>query len=66
MISVRQCPGAYDRGVIQPSGVNIGNWRLIEAKMKGCQVRDSIVRETRYVIFTNFMHDIYEWRLINV
>ena len=27
-------------GVIWPRGVNIGNRPLIEAKMKGCQVRD--------------------------
>ena len=31
-------------GVIWPRGVNIGgNLRLIEAKIKGCQVRDWIV-----------------------
>ena len=30
-------------GVIRPRGVNIGNRRLIEAKMKGCQVIDWIV-----------------------
>ena len=32
-------------GVIWPRGVNIGNRPLIEAKMKGCQVRDWIVGE---------------------
>ena len=32
-------------GVIQPRGVNIGNQQPIEAKMKGCQVRDWIVGE---------------------
>ena len=32
-------------GVIRPRGVNDGNRRLIEAKMKGCQVRDGIVAE---------------------
>ena len=32
-------------GVIWPRGVNIGNRLLIEAKMKGCQVRDWIVGE---------------------
>ena len=31
--------------VIWPRGVNIGNRPLIEAKMKGCQVRDWIVGE---------------------
>ena len=53
------------RGVIWPRGVNIGNRPLIEAKMKGCQVRDLIVGET-YVMFTNFIHDMCRWRLINV
>ena len=33
-------------GVIRPRGVNIGNRRLIEATIKGCQVRDWIVGET--------------------
>ena len=39
-------------GVIRPRGVNIGNRRLIEAKMKGYQVRNWIVGEInkRYVI----------------
>ena len=46
-------------GVIWPRGVNIGNRPLIEAKMKGCQW---IVRD---VIFTNFIHDMCRWRLIN-
>ena len=32
-------------GVIRPRGVQIGNRRLIEAKMKGCQVRDWIIGE---------------------
>ena len=32
-------------GVIRPRGVNIGNWQLNEATMKGCQVRDWIVGE---------------------
>ena len=32
-------------GVIWPRGVNISNRRLIKANMKGCQVRDWIVRE---------------------
>ena len=32
-------------GVIWPRGVNIGNRPLIEAKMKGCHVRDWIVGE---------------------
>ena len=50
-------------GEIRPRGVNIGNRRLIEVNMKGCQVRDWIVR---YVIFTNCIHDTCEWRLIDV
>ena len=33
-------------GVIWPRGVNIGNRPLIEAKMKGCQVRHMIVGES--------------------
>ena len=32
-------------GVIWPRGVNIGNRPLIEANMKGCQVRGWIVGE---------------------
>ena len=52
-------------GVIRPRGVNIGNWRLIEAKMKSFQVRDWIVEE-KDVIFTNGIHDTCEWRLIIV
>ena len=32
-------------GVIRPGGVNIGNRRLIEANINGCQVRDGIVGE---------------------
>ena len=32
-------------GVIWPRGVNLGSRRLIEAKIKGCQVRDWIVGE---------------------
>ena len=32
-------------GVIRPIGVNIGNRRLIDTKMKGCQVRDWFVVE---------------------
>ena len=32
-------------GVIWPRCVNIGNRPLIEAKIKGCQVRESIVGE---------------------
>ena len=51
--------------VIWPTGINIGNRPLIEAKMKGCQVRDWIVGE-RDVIFTNCIHDMGRWRLINV
>ena len=49
--------------VIRPRGVNDGNRRLIEVKMKGCQVRDWIVGE-KDVIFTNFIHDMWEWMLI--
>ena len=50
-------------GVIWPRGFNIGNRPLIEAKMKGCQVKDWIVGE-RDAIFTNFIHDMCRWRLI--
>ena len=32
-------------GVVRPIGVNMGNRRLIGAKMEGCQVRDCIVGE---------------------
>ena len=52
-------------GVIWTRGVNIGNRPVIEAKMKGCQVRDWIVGE-RDVIFTNFIHDMCRCRLMNV
>ena len=46
-------------GVIWPRGVNIGNRPLVEAKIKGCQVRDWIVGEIkRYVMFTNVIHDM--------
>ena len=45
-------------GVIQPRGVNIGNPQLIEAKMKGCHVRDWIVGERDMSFFlTNFYID---------
>ena len=37
-------------GVIWPRGVNIGNRPLIEAKMKGGQVRDLDCRRKRNVI----------------
>ena len=47
-------------GVIRPRGVNIGNRRLIEAKMKGFQVRDWIVGESD-VIF----HEFYTWHEAN-
>ena len=52
-------------GVIWPRGVNIGNRLLIEANMKGCQVRDWTVGE-RDIIFTHFIHDMGRWRLFNV
>ena len=45
---------------IRPRSVNIGNCRLIEAKMKGCQVRDWIVGEREMSFFTNFIHDMCE------
>ena len=46
-------------GVIRPRDVNIGNRQLIEAEMKGCQVRDVLdFRRKRYVIFTNFIQDV--------
>ena len=44
-------------GIIWPTGVNIRNRPLIEAKMKGRQIRDRIVGE-RYIIFMNFIHDV--------
>ena len=46
-------------------GVNIGNRPLFEAKMKGCQVREWIVGE-KHVIFTNFIYDMREWRLLKL
>ena len=52
-------------GVIRPRGVNIGNWRLIEAKIKSFQVRDWIVEE-KDIIFPNCIHDTCEWWLIIV
>ena len=42
-------------GVIWPRGVNIGNRPLIEAKMKGCQVREWIVGE-RYMSFSRILY----------
>ena len=39
-------------GVIRSRGVNIGNRRLIEAQMKGCQVIDWIVGERDF-------HELY-------
>ena len=41
--------------VIWPRGVNIGNRPLIEAKMKGCQVRDWIVGE-RNMSFSRILY----------
>ena len=49
-------------GVIWPRG---GNRPLIEANMKGYQVREWIVGE-KHVIFTNFIYDMCEWRLHSV
>ena len=40
--------------VIRPKGVNMGNQRLTEAKMKGCHVRDWIVGERCHL--TNFIY----------
>ena len=51
--------------VVRPRGVNMGNRRLIGAEMEGCQVRDWIVGE-KDVIFTNFIYDMCEWRLLSV
>ena len=51
--------------VVRPTGVNMGNRRLIGAEMEGCQVRDWIVGE-KDVIFTNFIYDMCEWRLLSV
>ena len=42
-------------GVIWPRGVNFGNRPLIEAKMKGCQVRDWIVGE-RHMSFSRILY----------
>ena len=52
-------------GVVRPRGVNMGNHWLIGAEIEGCQIRDWNVGK-RDVIFTNFIHDMCEWRLINV
>ena len=48
------------------TGVNTDNRRLTEAKMRGCQVRYLVYRKKRYVIFTNSIHDMCQWKLINV
>ena len=53
-------------GVIWPRGVNIGNRPLIEAKMKGCQVRDWIVGEIDMSFSPIFIYDMCRWGLINV
>ena len=42
-------------GVIWPRGVNIGNRPLIEAKMKGCQVREWIVGE-KHMSFSRILY----------
>ena len=44
-------------GVICPRGVNIGNRPLIEAKMKGCQVREWIVGE-KHMSFSRILYMI--------
>ena len=44
--------------VICPRGVNIGNRPLIEAKMKGCQVREWIVGEN-HMSFSRILYMIY-------
>ena len=53
-------------GVIRPRGVNIGNRRLIKAKIKGCQVKDWIVGETYHFHECHTLCDMCEWGLINV
>ena len=44
-VSTRRSFEICHTGVIWPRGVNIGNRPLIEAKMKGCQVREWIAGE---------------------
>ena len=44
-------------GVIWPRGVIIGNRPLIEAKMKGCQVREWIVGE-KHMSFSRILYMI--------
>ena len=44
-------------GIIWPRGVNIGNRPLIEAKMKGCQVREWIVGE-KHMSFSRILYMI--------
>ena len=39
-------------GVIWPRGVNIGNRPLIEAKMKGCHVRERDMSFSRMLYMT--------------
>ena len=43
--------------VFWPRGVNIGNRPLIEAKMKGCQVREWIVGE-KHMSFSRMLYMI--------
>ena len=46
-------------GVIWPRGVNIGNRPLIEANMKGCQVREWIVGE-KHMSFSRILYMMWE------
>ena len=52
--TVKRCI-PYHTGVIWPRGVNIDKRPLIEANMKGCQVRDWIVGE-RDVSFSQILY----------
>ena len=36
LVFVRQCEVHVHTGVVRPTGVNMGNRRLIGAEMKGC------------------------------
>ena len=51
--------------VIWPRGVNIGNRPLIEAKMKGCQVREWIVGE-KHMSFSRILYMIYVGTYVQV
>ena len=43
-------------GVVRPRCVNMGNHQLIGAEMKGCQVRDSTVREISRILCITYVY----------